>query len=74
MDYALIENQELPELNFRRQVSIHIETVKVLVDMGFNPEFVERIMSYTQLTEVEDLLPQLIEGPDGWNHEFLRKF
>lgn len=55
------------------QGSSHAALVKILSDMGFNPDFIETAISYTASSNLSEILNFMIKGEQGWEHEFIRK-
>lgn len=64
-----LEEIELPVLS--SQVSNYETLVQQLHGMGFDHRKVELAITYAKASTVDEMLPYLILGEHGWDHEFL---
>lgn len=71
MRSRLIEPEEDPELI--SHTALNSQVLQILSEMGFSQEFIEISMSYTNSTNINELLAFMIKGENGWDHEFIRK-
>jgi len=65
----LVEEPELPQL--AGSLSNYENLVKTLGEMGFPTKIIEGAIAYTGGKSVQELLPYLVKGEQGWEHSFI---